>query len=70
MWYLLPALNTASFQAVLENFARDVLDGTGKRALVLDNAAWHKCVERAGWIGVCVSAVVLARAAQARKVLV
>lgn len=43
VWYLLPALNTASFQAVLENFARDVLDGAGKRALVvMDNAAWHK----------------------------
>lgn len=43
VWYLLPALNTAAFQAVLENFALDVLSQAGKRVLVvLDNAAWHK----------------------------
>jgi DDE superfamily endonuclease len=43
VWYLLPALNTAAFQAVLENFALEVLSEAGKRVLVvLDNAAWHK----------------------------
>jgi DDE superfamily endonuclease len=43
VWYLLPSLNTQTFQVVLENFARDVLDATRKRVLVvLDNAAWHK----------------------------
>ena len=43
VWYLLPALNTQTFEAVLENFARDVLNTEGKRVLVvLDNAAWHK----------------------------
>ncbi|NJK44814.1 MAG: hypothetical protein HC933_11480 [Pleurocapsa sp. SU_196_0] len=53
VWYLLPALNTAAFQAVLENFALDVLSQAGKRVLVvLDNAAWHKSKTsrfRQGW---------------------
>ena len=43
VWYLLPSLNAAAFQVVLEDFARDVLDSSGKRVLiVLDNAGWHK----------------------------
>ena len=43
VWYLLPSLNAAAFQVVLEDFARDVLDSSGQRVLiVLDNAGWHK----------------------------
>ena len=43
VWYLLPSLNTAAFQLILEDFARDVLDSSGKRVLiVLDNAGWHR----------------------------
>lgn len=43
VWYLLPSLNAAAFQVVLEDFAQDVLSSSGKRVLiVLDNAAWHK----------------------------
>ena len=43
VWYLLPSLNAAAFQVVLEDFARDILSSSDKRVLiVLDNAAWHK----------------------------
>ena len=43
VWYLLPSLNTAAFQVVLDDFARDVRSSSDKRVLiVLDNAAWHK----------------------------
>lgn len=43
VWYLLPSLNAAAFQVILEDFARDVLSSSGKRVLiVLDNAGWHK----------------------------
>jgi hypothetical protein len=44
VWYLLPSLNTASFQVVLEDFARDLQSqNRNQRVLiVLDNAPWHK----------------------------
>ena len=43
VWYLLPSLNTTSFQVVLEDFARTVQALSDKQVLVvLDNAGWHK----------------------------
>jgi len=43
VWYLLPSLNAAAFQVVLEDFARDIRSSSDKRVLiVLDNAPWHK----------------------------
>lgn len=42
VWYLLPSLNTVSFQVILEDFARDVRSSNEKRVLiVLDKAPWH-----------------------------
>ena len=46
IWYLLPVLNTVSFQAVLENFAAGVLEsgqpgGSKRILLVVDRAGWH-----------------------------
>ena len=46
IWYLLPVLNTKSFQAVLNDFAESVLKpnqlGRSKRILlVVDRAGWH-----------------------------
>lgn len=43
VWYLLPSLNAAAFQVILEDFARDTRSSSDKRVLiVLDNAPWHK----------------------------
>ena len=46
IWYLLPVLNTVSFQAVLENFAASEfesgqLGGSKRILLVVDRAGWH-----------------------------
>ncbi len=42
VWYILPELNTAAFQVVLNNFASS-LDASEKKhiMLVMDNASWH-----------------------------
>jgi hypothetical protein len=42
VWYLLPSLNAASFQVVLEDFARAAPVQDKHVLLVLDNAPWHK----------------------------
>lgn len=42
-WFILPELNTKSFQAVLNSFIDSVDPLKQKRILlVMDNAAWHK----------------------------
>jgi transposase len=41
-WLILPTVNAQAFSLALENFAREVRAGKGKRILlVLDRAGWH-----------------------------
>jgi hypothetical protein len=42
VWYILPELNTAAFQVVLDNFASSLDASETKHImLVMDNASWH-----------------------------
>ena len=42
MWYILPEMNTAAFQVVLDNFASSLNASEQKHVLlVMDNASWH-----------------------------